>query len=62
GYCLYRQNKLKEALESLKGQEGSIESMLLESQILYHLGKMGASNLKNLLGETFKCYPIIHKK
>ncbi|XP_009607855.1 uncharacterized protein [Nicotiana tomentosiformis] len=42
-YCLYRQNKLDEALESLKGHEGSNESMLLESQILYRLGKMGAS-------------------
>ncbi|XP_060216160.1 uncharacterized protein LOC132643676 [Lycium barbarum] len=42
-YCLYRQNKLEEALESLKGHEGSTESMLLESQILYRLGKMGAS-------------------
>ncbi|CAN4075889.1 unnamed protein product [Withania somnifera] len=42
-YCLYRQNKLEEALESLKGQEGSSESMLLESQIFYRLGKMGAS-------------------
>ncbi|KAL3354185.1 hypothetical protein AABB24_018704 [Solanum stoloniferum] len=42
-YCLYRQNKLEEALESLKGQEGSTESILLESQILYRLGKMGAS-------------------
>ncbi|KAK4358939.1 hypothetical protein RND71_021168 [Anisodus tanguticus] len=42
-YCLYRQNKLEEALESLKGLEGSTESMLLESQILYRLGKMGAS-------------------
>jgi len=40
-YCLYRQNKLEEALESLKGQEGSTELMLLESQILYRLGKMG---------------------
>lgn len=27
----------------MKGQEGSTESMLLESQILYRLGKMGAS-------------------
>lgn len=43
GYCLYRQNKLEAALESLKGQEGSTESMLLESQILYRLGKIGAS-------------------
>ncbi|KAG5630740.1 hypothetical protein H5410_002457 [Solanum commersonii] len=34
GYCIYRQNKLEEALESLNGQEGSTESMLLESQIL----------------------------
>ncbi|KAK6776265.1 hypothetical protein RDI58_027266 [Solanum bulbocastanum] len=42
-YCLYRQNKLEEALESLKGQEGSTELMLLESQILYRLGKMDAS-------------------
>ncbi|KAM3204812.1 signal recognition particle subunit SRP72 [Capsicum annuum] len=42
-YCLYRQNKLAEALQSLKGKEGSTESMLLESQILYRLGKMGAS-------------------
>ncbi|CAN4093887.1 unnamed protein product [Withania somnifera] len=41
--CLYRQNKLEAALEYLKGQEGSTESMLLESQILYHLEKMGAS-------------------
>ncbi|PHU18179.1 Peroxidase 14 [Capsicum chinense] len=32
-----------EALHSLKGKEGSTESMLLESQILYRLGKMGAS-------------------
>lgn len=38
-YCLYRQNKLEEALESLKGLEGSTETMLLESQILYRLGK-----------------------
>ncbi|XP_055815021.1 uncharacterized protein LOC129884760 [Solanum dulcamara] len=42
-YCLYRQNKLDQALESLKGQEGSTASMLLESQILYRLGKMEAS-------------------
>ncbi|PHT48533.1 hypothetical protein CQW23_12741 [Capsicum baccatum] len=32
-----------EALQSLKGKEGSTESMLLESLILYRLGKMGAS-------------------
>ncbi|KAL0371125.1 UNVERIFIED_CONTAM: Signal recognition particle subunit SRP72 [Sesamum angustifolium] len=41
-YCLYRQNKLDEALESLKGQEGDSAIMLLESQILFRLGKMDA--------------------
>ncbi|TKY59853.1 Signal recognition particle subunit SRP72 [Spatholobus suberectus] len=41
-YCLYRQNKLDEALESLKRQERNNETMLLESQILYRLGKMDA--------------------
>lgn len=39
-YCLYRQNKLEEALESLKSQERNSGTMLLESQILYRLGKM----------------------
>ncbi|CAJ1935611.1 unnamed protein product [Sphenostylis stenocarpa] len=41
-YCLYRQNKLDEALESLKRQERNNETMLLECQILYRLGKMDA--------------------
>ncbi|KAI4336625.1 hypothetical protein L6164_015127 [Bauhinia variegata] len=41
-YCLYRQNKLDEALESLKSQEKRSATMLLESQILYRLGKMDA--------------------
>ncbi|KAL3647586.1 hypothetical protein CASFOL_008554 [Castilleja foliolosa] len=41
-YCLYRQNKLDDALESLKGQEGNNAAMFLESQILYRLGKMDA--------------------
>ncbi|BAT74317.1 signal recognition particle subunit SRP72-like [Vigna umbellata] len=41
-YCLYRQNKLDEALESLKRQERNDETMLLECQILYRLGKMDA--------------------
>ncbi|KAK6922344.1 putative TPR-like repeat [Dillenia turbinata] len=41
-YCLYRQNKLDEALESLKSQERSSSTMLLESQILYRLGRMDA--------------------
>ncbi|PIN16016.1 Signal recognition particle, subunit Srp72 [Handroanthus impetiginosus] len=39
-YCLYRQNKLDDALKSLKGQEGNSATMLLESQIFYRLGKM----------------------
>ena len=41
-YGLYRQNKLDESLESLKSQEGTSATMLLESQILYRLGKMDA--------------------
>lgn len=39
---MYRQNKLDEALDSLKRQESNSASMLLESQILYRLGKMDA--------------------
>jgi len=42
-YCLYRQNKLNEALEALKGQEGNSAVMLLQSQILFRMGKMDAS-------------------
>ncbi|XP_076896776.1 uncharacterized protein LOC143549878 [Bidens hawaiensis] len=42
-YCLYRQNKLDEALESLKGLEKDTATMLLESQILFRQGKMDAS-------------------
>ncbi|XP_073301231.1 uncharacterized protein [Primulina huaijiensis] len=41
-YCLYRQNKLNEALECLKGKEENTAGMLLESQILFRLGKMDA--------------------
>ncbi|KAI6686657.1 hypothetical protein NL676_032570 [Syzygium grande] len=41
-YCLYRQNKLDEALDSLKSKERSTSTMLLESQILYRQGKMDA--------------------
>uniref|UniRef100_A0A7N1A7R8 Signal recognition particle subunit SRP72 n=1 Tax=Kalanchoe fedtschenkoi TaxID=63787 RepID=A0A7N1A7R8_KALFE len=41
-YCLYRLNKLTEALESLKSEEEDLAAMLLESQILYRLGKMDA--------------------
>ncbi|XP_021842223.2 uncharacterized protein [Spinacia oleracea] len=41
-YCLYRLNKLDEALEYLKSQERSTATMLLESQILYRLGRMDA--------------------
>lgn len=39
---MYRQNRLDEALECLKGQEENSENMLLQSQILYRLGKMDA--------------------
>ncbi|KAK3014303.1 hypothetical protein RJ639_008874 [Escallonia herrerae] len=42
-YCLYRLNKLDEALGSLKGNEVNPATMLLESQILFRLGKMDAS-------------------
>ncbi|KAL7181500.1 hypothetical protein ACSBR1_040401 [Camellia fascicularis] len=42
-YCFYRQNKLNEALASLEGQEGSSAAMLLQSQILFRLGKLHAS-------------------
>ncbi|PWA86729.1 hypothetical protein CTI12_AA131220 [Artemisia annua] len=41
--CLYRQNKLDEALASLKGLEKGSATMLLESQILLCQGKMDAS-------------------
>ncbi|CAN1152927.1 Signal recognition particle subunit SRP72 [Linum perenne] len=41
-YCLYKQNKLDEALELLKGQERNSETMLLEAQILFRLGRMDA--------------------
>lgn len=41
-YCLYRQNKLDEALESLKSLEQNNATMLLESQILYRLGRFDA--------------------
>ncbi|KAL6505354.1 hypothetical protein OROGR_025171 [Orobanche gracilis] len=41
-YCLYRQNRLNDALESLKGENGNLAAMLLESQILFRLGKMEA--------------------
>ncbi|KAI3981806.1 hypothetical protein MKX01_027791 [Papaver californicum] len=39
-YCLYRQNKLDEAMESLSCLERTSVTMQLESQILYRLGKM----------------------
>ncbi|CAE5963310.1 unnamed protein product [Arabidopsis arenosa] len=41
-YCLYRLNKLDEALVCLKGLERDSETLLLESQILYRLGKADA--------------------
>ncbi|EPS72346.1 hypothetical protein M569_02406 [Genlisea aurea] len=42
-YCLYRQNQLDEALGLLKGQEERTASLLLQSQILYRLGKTDES-------------------
>ncbi|URE43392.1 hypothetical protein MUK42_25113 [Musa troglodytarum] len=41
-YCLYRQNKLHEALEAIDGQERNSMILQLESQIFYRLGKMDA--------------------
>ncbi|KAJ0039074.1 hypothetical protein Pint_23645 [Pistacia integerrima] len=41
-YCLYRQNKLDEALELLKNQESTSAATLLKSQILYRLGEIDA--------------------
>ncbi|CAH8362873.1 unnamed protein product [Eruca vesicaria subsp. sativa] len=41
-YCLYRQNKLDEALQCLRGRERDSETLLLEAQILYRLGKTDA--------------------
>ncbi|KAL8170533.1 hypothetical protein V2J09_022337 [Rumex salicifolius] len=51
-YCLYRQNKLEEALESLKSQEKNNETMLLQSQILYRMGKMD---------DSVEIYQALHK-
>ncbi|KAI3520463.1 hypothetical protein L1887_09899 [Cichorium endivia] len=42
-YCLYRQNKLDDALESLKTLEKDSATMSLESQILFRQGNMDAS-------------------
>ncbi|PUZ53587.1 hypothetical protein GQ55_5G063100 [Panicum hallii var. hallii] len=39
-YCYYRQNKLQEALDLLRGQEETAAILQLESQILYRLGRM----------------------
>ncbi|WVZ67895.1 hypothetical protein U9M48_016912 [Paspalum notatum var. saurae] len=39
-YCYYRQNKLQEALELLRGQEETSVVLQLESQILYRQGRM----------------------
>jgi signal recognition particle subunit SRP72 len=39
-YCCYRQNKLQEALELLRGQEETSAVLQLESQIFYRLGRM----------------------
>ncbi|XP_058102156.1 uncharacterized protein LOC131246246 [Magnolia sinica] len=57
-YCLYRQNKLNEALETLKNLDKDAAILQLESQILYRLGRMGAcmeiyEKLKNLKADSF---------
>jgi signal recognition particle subunit SRP72 len=39
-YCYYRQNKLQEAQELLRGQEETSAVLQLESQIFYRLGRM----------------------
>ncbi|KAJ4775657.1 Signal recognition particle subunit SRP72 [Rhynchospora pubera] len=39
-YCLYRQNKLEEALDLIRGLEKTPMVLQLESQIFYRLGKM----------------------
>ncbi|KAK9119987.1 hypothetical protein Scep_018080 [Stephania cephalantha] len=41
-YCLYRQNKLDEALKLLNSQEKTSSALQLEAQILYRLGRMDA--------------------
>ncbi|KAL9310997.1 putative tetratricopeptide-like helical domain superfamily [Arabidopsis thaliana] len=41
-YCLYRVNKLDEALVCLKGLERDTDTLVLEAQILYRLGKADA--------------------
>ncbi|CAN8243814.1 unnamed protein product [Cochlearia groenlandica] len=41
-YCLYRQNKLDEAFVCLKGRERNSETLLVEAQIQYRLGKSDA--------------------
>ncbi|XP_078440836.1 SRP72 RNA-binding domain-containing protein [Wolffia australiana] len=41
-YCLYRQNKLNEALEALQSMEKTAIILQLEAQILYRLGRMEA--------------------
>ncbi|CAD5316566.1 unnamed protein product [Arabidopsis thaliana] len=41
-YCLYRENKLDEALVCLKGLERESKTLLLEAQILNCLGKVDA--------------------
>ncbi|XP_031476692.1 uncharacterized protein LOC116248184 [Nymphaea colorata] len=41
-YCLYRQNKLQEALDCLRLQEKNPSVLQLEAQIFYRLGKMDA--------------------
>ncbi|KAK3166190.1 hypothetical protein QOZ80_1AG0042580 [Eleusine coracana subsp. coracana] len=51
-YCYYRQNKLPEALELLRGQEETSAVLQLESQIFYRLGRMN---------DCMDCYEKLQK-
>ncbi|CAI9106505.1 OLC1v1005681C1 [Oldenlandia corymbosa var. corymbosa] len=59
-YCLYKQNKLDEALDLLKGQEETPETLVLEAQILYRLGKVDAcvDNYQKLLKSKIESLEI----
>jgi signal recognition particle subunit SRP72 len=51
-YCYYRQNKLQEALELLRGQEETSDVLQLESQIFYRLGR---------INDCMDCYEKLKK-
>ncbi|KAF9609315.1 hypothetical protein IFM89_015560 [Coptis chinensis] len=61
-YCLYRQNKLDEALECMHSQEQTSATMLLETQVLYRLGRMDAYEIhggKNIVAYFSKEFMIL---